>query len=285
MENQHNRRNFIRKVGAYTLFSQVPLLGWAEGFSSLASEGVNPAGEFSLLKLEKILPTYNFPFIPKFSTSSFKSHFALYNLYGNNVTEAGDFILNADSLDENLQFSFTSSSLASNGIRDKSRVYKYFVSGRVLCSNHMTFSPQTWNVKSKISLSEDGEAFRGTGIENIGEVIAREIHFNLGKKQIKKSFGSAVLSWKWGLIAVAQRMAEESIPELELAILDEFDTIYTKQMMKFRRKVRLDCGRDQLIDFKVFELTGNGVIPTVYWVDHLNRTVFVISGMEAYVLT
>jgi len=54
--------------------------------------------------------------------------------------------------------------------------------------------------------------------------------------------------------------------------------------MLFRRKVNLDCGNDRLIDFKVFELTGDGVIPAVYWVDNKNRTVFVVSGMEAFIL-
>ena len=292
MEIQNNRRNFIRKAGVYTLLSQVPLLGWGKGFSTLQNEGastslaegVKPAGEFSLLKLEKILPSYKFPLIAKFSTSSFKSHFALYNLYGNNVTEAGEFILNADSKGENLQFGFTSSRFANNGVRDRSLVYKYIVSGGVLCTNNVALSPQKWDVSSKISLSEVGEAYGGTGLQNIGVVKGGEIHLKLAEKEIRKSFGPRTLSWKWGLIAVAQKMAEASIQEQQFAILDEFDAIYLMQCMKYRRKVSLDCGNEKPIDFKVFELTGDGVIPTVYWVDHMNRTVFVISGMEAYVL-
>jgi len=284
MENQHNRRNFIRKTGVYTLLSQVPLLGWAEGLSNLLGEGVKPSGEFSLLKLEKILPAYNFPSITKFSTFSFKSHFSQYNLYGNSVTEAGDFMLKADSKGEDLEFGFNSSRLANNGITDKSRVYQYFVSGSVICTNNVACSPQKWNVSSKISVAEDRKAFGGTGMQNIGVVKGGEIHLIIGDKEIRKSFGTRTLSWKWGLIAVAQKMAEASILEQQFAILDEFDAIYSKQIMKFRRKVKLDCGNERLIDFKVFELTGEGVIPAVYWVDEMNRTVFVISGMEAYVL-
>jgi hypothetical protein len=284
MESHHNRRNFIKKVGVYTLLSQVPLPVWAEGFSTLLGEGVKPAGEFSLLKLEKILPAYNFPFITKFSCSSFKLDYALYNMYGNNVTEAGDFILNAELKGENLQCIFTSARLANNGITDRSRVYKYFVSGSIFCTNNIALSPQKWNVSSKISLSDDGEAFGDTGIQNIGVVKGEEIHYKIGDKEFRKSVGTGTLSWKWGLIAVAQKMAEASIRELQFAILDEFDAIYAKQIMKYRRKVTLDCGKERLIDFKVFELTGDGMIPTVYWIDDMNRTVFVISGMEAYIL-
>jgi hypothetical protein len=79
-------------------------------------------------------------------------------------------------------------------------------------------------------------------------------------------------------------MAEASMAELQFALLDEFDAIHQHQRMVLRKKVKLDCGVEHPVEFKVFELTGDGVIPTVYWVDNHNRTVFVISGMEAYVL-
>lgn len=284
MENQPNRRNFIKKAGAFALLSQVAFPGWARGFSTLLSEGINPAGEFSLLKLEKILPGYQLPLIRNFTTNSFESKFALYNLYGNNVTDAGDFRLNCVVDGENLQFGFTSARFANNGIHDKNTVFKYLVSGVVLCANNVALTPQKWNVSSKIALSEEGEAYKGTGIQNIGEVKGDKIHLSLGEKEIRKAFNSKGLSWKWGLIGVAQKMAELSVNDMQFALLDEFDAVYANQIMKFRRKVTLDCGISGLIDFKLFELTGEGVIPTVYWVDNMNRTVFVISGMEAYVL-
>ncbi|MBM4163784.1 MAG: hypothetical protein FJ222_05025 [Lentisphaerae bacterium] len=103
-------------------------------------------------------------------------------------------------------------------------------------------------------------------------------------KPITKRYGPMPLCWKWGLPAVAQNMAENNIAELRFPVLDEFDAIHKNQTIRFRKKISLDCGDGQWVDFRVFELTGDGVIPTVYWVDNRNRTVFVISGMEAYVL-
>ena len=284
MEKMQNRRNFLKKVSVVAGLSQLPLPGWAEGFSTLLNLGVNPGGEFSLLKLEILLPAYQLPLVGKFSTGSFNSQFTHYNLYGNNAIKAGELSLNSDGKGEIRQFDFTSSRLANSGIKERDQIFKYVVSGKVHCQNNMTLSPQKWNVASKISLSDLGEPFGGSGLITAGEVREGELRLNTGGKEIRKSIGKVALSWKWGLIAVAQKMAEESSTELQFAMLDEFDAFYKNQKMQFRRKVNLDCGNDRLIDFKVFELTGDGVIPAVYWVDNKNRTVFVVSGMEAFIL-
>ncbi len=284
METLHNRRDFLKKAGVVTVLSQLPLSGWSEGFSSLFGAGVNPAGEFSLQKLEKLLPTYRFPFIDRFSTGSFTLDYSLYNLYGNNATNAGEFLLNAAVSGEKMKFRFTSSRLANSGIKESGQVFKFWVSGDVVCENNVTLSPEKWSVKSKISLAENGAPFGGSGVVNIGENKNGVVFLKAGNRKIRKPFGNLALSWKWGLIAVAQKMAEDSLPELRFALLDEFDALYQVQKLRFRRKTALSCGNDRVVDFKVFELTGDGVLPTVYWVDNMNRTLFVISGMEAYVL-
>lgn len=282
MEQKQNRRIFIRNVAAAVGLSQLPLIGWAEGFSALLSQGIKSSGEFSLLKLEKLLPSYTIPPSGNFSTGAFKSTYNLFNLYGNNAVNAGDFALISTRSGESSHFYFISTRSANAGIKEKRRNFQYMVSGNVVCKNNSTLSPTKWKVISKISA--DGSAFHGTSIVNQGVVKNREIILDFGNKEIRKSIDNLDLSWKWGLIAVAQRMAEESIAELQFSMLDEFDHIFKSQKLIFRKRFNLDCGTGQLIEFKVFELTGEGVIPTVYWVDNSNRTLFVISGMEAYVL-
>jgi len=83
---------------------------------------------------------------------------------------------------------------------------------------------------------------------------------------------------------VAQNMAESNNKELGFSMLNEFDAVGENQKLVFRKKVSLDCGNNRPVEFQIFELTGQCVIPTVYWVDQWNRAVFVISGMEGYVL-
>jgi hypothetical protein len=283
MEKQQNRRNFLKKISVGIGLSQLHYLAWSEGLATLLNEGINPAGEFSLLKLEKLLPDYLFPFVDKFSTGSFKSHYTLFNLYGNAAVKAGELSLSSVSEGIYQKFDFVSSRLANDGIKDRKQIFKYVVSGDIQCKNDITLTPQKWNVSSGI-FQEDGKAYGGTAITSIGKIISGEIQINTGSKIIRKNIDNKALSWKWGLIAVAQRMSEESINEIQFATLDEFDALYKNQKLKFQRKVALDCGSGHILDFKVFHLTGDGVIPTVYWIDNQNRTVFVISGMEACLL-
>jgi len=284
MEKLQSRRGFLKKAGMTVCMSQLSMLGWSAGFSAIFSEGVNSSGEFSLLKLEKLLSGYKFPFIDNFSTDSFSSVYKLYNLYGSNSINAGDLSINSAVAGEKRQFNFSVSRLANNGIKSQKLNFKYIVSGDVLCQNNEILSPQKWNISSKISISRDNEAFNGTGLKYEGENKNGEIYLMTSGKLIKKAIASIPLSWKWGLMAVVQNMAKVSLHELQFSMLDEFDTIYQNQKMKFRKKVSLDCGNNHLIDFNVFELTGDGMIPTVYWIDNLNRCIFVVSGMEAYVL-
>lgn len=282
MEHKQNRRIFLKNAFLSAGLSQLPLIGWAEGFSTLLSQGIKPSGEFSLLKLEKLLPDYTIPPSGNFSTSTFESTYNLYNLYGNNAVNAGDFALISTRKGEGCHYDFISTRLANAGNKEKSKTFQYVVSGNVQCKNNAMLSPEKWKVISKISA--DGSALHRTGIVNQGVVKDGKIILDFGNKEIRKSIDNQAMSWKWGLIAVTQRMAQESIAELQFSLLDEFDHIYRSQKLKFRKRVNLDCGIGQSIEFKVFALTGDGVIPTVYWVDNTNRTLFVISGMEAYVL-
>lgn len=284
MKKMQSRRIFLKNVGLTVCLSQLSVLVWSSGFSAMFSQGVKPSGAFSLLKLEKLLSGYNFPFVDNFSIDSFGAAYKLYNLYGENVAYAGTLSINAAAKGKNRQLKFTVSRLANNGIKNQNQIYKYIVAGDVLCQNNATLSPLKWNISSKISLSNDGDALNGTGLKYEGEIKNEEITLKAGKKIIKKAIGSIPISWKWGLLAVVQKMAKESLQELQFSMLDEFDAIYKNQKLKFRKMVSLDCGNNRLIDFKVFVLTGDGVIPTVYWVDNLNRCIFVISGMEAYVM-
>ncbi len=62
-------------------------------------------------------------------------------------------------------------------------------------------------------------------------------------------------------------MAEQSVHEIHFSALDEMDMIYEHQYARFRKKQRIDCGTSN-VEFSVFDVLGDGIIPTVYWVDN-----------------
>jgi len=284
MEKQKSRRNFLKMAGLAAAASQMPLAGWSAGFKTLLGEGLDPSGEFSLLKLNKLLAGYEFPFVEQFSTSEFHSGYKMYNLYGDNTVFAGEFHLKSGVKGKNREFGFLNWRFADNGIKNREKKFKYIVSGDVKCRSGLAFSPEEWVVTSRIALNESDLAYGGTGLISRGKVKKGEINIRYSVENLKKTYHSEVLCWKWGLPSVVQNMAESNNKELGFSMLNEFDAINENQKLVFRKKVPLDCGNNRPVEFKVFELTGQGVIPTVYWVDQWNRTVFVVSGMEAFVL-
>lgn len=284
LKTKQSRRSFLKSATWVAGMVQLPLIGWSAGFSTMFSGSLSASGEFSLLKLNKLLAGYPFPFTEQFLTDDFRLNFQLYNLYGERAVRAGRASLQSAVGVKEQKFIFTVDRLANDGIRDKNKTCQYIVSGKVICRQDDTLSPVNWNMTSKIAFPDSGASFGGTELNSDGEVRDGQVYIHTNGKTTKKRLVHLPLSWKWGLIAVVQNMAKTQVKELQFSTLDEFDALYSNQKMRFRRTVSLDCGKDRVIGFKVFELTGDGVIPTVYWVDNLNRTVFVISGMEAWVL-
>jgi len=80
MEKINSRRNFIKTgISAGLLIS--PIASFAQGLNWLHEDSLSESGEFSLRKLEKILPGYQLPNTNEFSTNNYKSTYSIYSLY------------------------------------------------------------------------------------------------------------------------------------------------------------------------------------------------------------
>ena len=283
MEKIHSRRNFIRTAGIAAAVSSVSLTGWAKGFSILFNEGIHPSGDFSLLKLEELLKNYQLPVTADFSEKSFRLNYKLYNLYGNNAASAGTMKWDMDTENDNRNFRFAIDRNAGNGITDKSKSFTYSIAGEVTCSPDESFTPEKWIVSKRIARNGSREGYMGTELTVSGFYKNNKLVLDSSKESKPIETGSIPLSWKWGVMAVVQNMARKNLQELQFSALDEFDVLFASQKVKFVRNVPLDCN-GTLRTFMIFLQTGDGIIPTVFWVDDLFRTVFVITGMEAFVL-
>lgn len=283
MEKVQTRRNFIRTAALATAVSSVSFRGWAEGFSALFNEGIHPSGEFSLLKLEKMLQNYQLPAAGNFSENSFSLNYRLFNLYGNNAAPAGTMKWNLEPVNGKRQFRFSVDRIAGNGIMDQSVSFVYSTEGEVTCAPNDAFTPEKWNVSKRIARNSEKEGYMGAGQTISGTLKNNRITLVTGKNKIVKETGALPLSWKWGVMAMVQNMARKNHQELQFSALDEFDALYAFQEVKFVKDVPLDCSGTHRT-FRVFLHTGDGIIPTFFWVDDLLRTVFVLTGMEAFVL-
>ncbi len=284
MNKTTSRRAFIKQAGIAAAISGVSLSAWSKGLLKLYSVGVNPGNEFSLLKLERLLPEYIFPEISSFSTDSFTLEYDLYNKYHTNDVFAGQMKMTERVRGRKRINVFHNERLANNGVMDRSKRFRYFVSGNVVCSNDNTFTPERWDIASKIALTADAPAYMDTALNNKGTTKNKQVRIKSAGKTIRLSFDNEALTWKWGIISLVQTMAKNNVNALQFASLDEFDICYNNQSVEHKRNKTIDCGAAGHVEFKVFEHLGEGILPTVYWVDDKNRTVFVITGMESYIL-
>lgn len=283
MEKTHTRREFIRTAGIVAATSAVFAKSWANGLQALYNLGINPSGEFSLLKIEQLLQDYRLPERGSFTNDSFSMYYKLLNIYGNHTAPAGNMKWQLDPEENRNVFRFSVKRNAGNGIMDKSKSFLYITEGEVTCSKNDTLTPEKWNVSKRISLNNANEGYQGTGQVSSGTFENNQIRTSSGKKKINRKIGSLPLSWKWGVMSIVQNFAKNNIREVHFSALDEFDALYSSQSVSFVKDIPLECNGTQR-NFKIFLHTGDGIIPTVYWVDDFFRTVFVLTGMEAYVL-
>ena len=283
MEKIQSRRSFIRTAGITAAVSAIGLGSWAKGLAKLYMAGINPGSEFSLLKIEKLLQEYQLPAEDNFTTDAFLLNYRLFNLYGNNAAPAGKMKWQLEPSGNQHLFRFTVERNAGNGITDQSKSFLYIAEGEATCKKDDTLTPVKWSVSKRISMNGAREGYLGTRQVSSGSFKDNRIVLKDGKRKITWETGSLPLSWKWGVMALVQNMSKNNQPEVRFSALDEFDALYADQSVKFVKDLPLDCD-GSLRNFKIFLHSGDGLLPTVYWVDNYFRTVFVLTGMEAYIL-
>ena len=79
-------------------------------------------------------------------------------------------------------------------------------------------------------------------------------------------------------------MTGASTKAYAFSLVDEFDEV--------RHRQTLACRASEMVPLKgeprqltAYEHLGEGVIPTVYWVDEAGRALFVVTGVEVFALT
>ena len=293
MSTNLNRRRFLQNTGVGALGLLIPKQVFSSSFGLLYHDGVNPGKEFSLLKMEKILPDYKIPPGDNFSAENFGLNYSLYNLYQEFVLIAGSFKITKKTGPKTLYqvtcFRKATTSLPLQ-IIDNVNYYpgkfsgNYIFKGQVEAKNDLLASPVKWECETQISDERSGLPYANTLHRWKGSHKNGRVYYHSGSQHIVKTVTNQDLTWKWGIINLVQKMAEQSVPEIHFSALDEMDMIYEHQYARFRKKQVIECGTSN-VEFSVFDVLGDGIIPTVYWVDNSNRVIFIISGVEAYVLS
>jgi hypothetical protein len=288
MDSMLKRRDFIRQAGMAGMAAMVPGQILSTPLAPLYDCPIDPGKEFALLKLEKILPGYDFRPDNAHSTGNYELDFTLYNLYRNLAKPAGSFRISRHA-DQAPNFRVESIRNCSSDIHlrtgdlVKHFVGAYYFTGEIFAEDNILATPRSWLCHTKIARTQKAAAYMDTAHTWRGRYGNGEISYESGPYTYSKAAGSRELTWKWGIIHLVQKMAELSMDEIHFSALDEMDMVYDHQYARFRKKQAVDCG-GAVLDFKVYDVLGDGIIPTVYWIDNRHRVVFIVTGTEAYVL-
>jgi hypothetical protein len=284
-----NRRRFLKNTGVGAFGLLIPKQLFSSSFGLLYHNGVNPGDEFSLLKMERILPDYKIPPCNNFTTDQFWLSYTLYNFYQELVMTAGTFeITKKDGSRPSYLVTCIRKATADISIENESYTGRfrgnYIFRGEIATKNDLLASPVKWECETKIADELNGSPYLNTLHRWKGSFKNGRVYYQSGSQHIIKIPAHQDLTWKWGIINLVQKMAEQSVHEIHFSALDEMDMMYAYQYARFRKKQLIDCGTTKM-EFSVFDVLGDGIIPTVYWLDIFNRVIFIISGEEAYVLS
>lgn len=176
-----------------------------------------------------------------------------------------------------------------------------------VCASDALATPRTWRVTTR---QRDGKG-------NEAADVGGELHGTYdGRRVVLSEYGrdrslavDQPLSWGWGLFEAVQRLAAQprSGPA-RFCLLDHFDQVKRGHALRVRKRCRLVLGgklvvEEQVteldhgtvyrpiqverggtaVDCVVFEQTGRGILPIVYWCTADGRLLLVSSGLEAYV--
>lgn len=272
------RRLFLKKSAISACALSLP---WQVLFSSMNDLDFEPwkqTDEFSMRKLENILGDYNWPPPGNFNPLSYRSRYKAISLVQGVEQGLLDFERKSEPAKTNYLFEMQ---------RYIPKGFAYTVTGKLNTVGGNIPWVHDWESSSMVCRRgtqtpwlESGRSIRGRRERD--EVLILE----KGKEKRVKINADTYVAWKWGMIDLIPVMAAGGIKSLSFATLDETDIVYPEQKARFRKNISLSDGKggNGKINFNVYDLTGTGVIPTVYWVDEFGRTVFIITGTEGYLL-
>jgi hypothetical protein len=271
------RRSFL-KIGTVSACAlSLPMQALLSSFVDQRFVPLKQLDEFSMFKLNEVLGNYQYPSLNNFNSSSYLSNFKTISLIQGK--EEGKLVFGKEKNLDRVSYHFQMQRYIPGD-------FAYTVQGKVQSGGTVFPWVDSWESISMVSRTGSETPYLKSNRLIKGRTVGKKVLIEeSGRKKHYRLSSDSHLAWKWGMIDLIPAMAYGNIQSLGFAVLDETDVIYQEQIAKFKMNASLSYqGSGDKIRFKVYDVTGTGVIPTVYWIDEFGRTVFVITGAEAYVL-
>jgi len=185
--------------------------------------------------------------------------------------------------------------------------YRRQVTAELHCRADALATPVRWSFASH-TLSSDGELVENTALAKTAAAERGKVEIRDGKSRRTIDVPSA-FTVNWALFEAVQRLPRKAFEPLRFTMLDHFDQVKRNQVLSYRKTAdvllgerrvlkhrweQLEKGRvrksswaltgGQVVRLHAYDQVGAGIVPWVYWVDDQGRLLFVIAGLEAYIL-
>lgn len=155
------------------------------------------------------------------------------------------------------------------------------VTAEIHCRADELSTPLTWKFDSEIR-ARGGGVLANTKLKKTAKAMKDHIKVAEGKHEESIAIESA---WtvNWALFDAVQRLPRKAFAPIEFVMLDHFDQFKGGQRISYRRKTDVTIAGQEM-RLHGFDHLGRGIVPRVYWVDDRGQLLFVVSGLEAYLL-
>ncbi len=166
--------------------------------------------------------------------------------------------------------------------RDCSQGYRSHTLATLQCGTDALSTPSAWEVETKVAKAPGDKAHLGSGLIKRARVADGVLTLTAGRSRRTESL-PGLYTCKWCLLAGVGRMAGQGTQEIRFTLLDEYDEPLPDQRIACRGEADAST-RAGIIHLRMYQHTGTGTMPGLYYVDDAGRVLAYLAGMQLLVL-
>lgn len=238
----------------------------------------DPAAEaFSLGRIGPLVAGYRPPEAPFDAAGDWRHHYRLYSVAPRRLQQTGALVVRRTRLAPGRGVR-----LGLDGRRDAISGFSYYVRARLDSAADRLGTPASWEVETKLASSPDEPGYLGSGMLKRAEVGGGRLVLTTGGHRQEQRL-EGPFTCKWALVDAVQRWPRDRPATFPFTLVDEFDQVRLGQLLVIRAPQPVALS-GQTRPLTPIVHVGTGVLPAVYWTDAGGRLLFVVMGLEAYVL-
>lgn len=156
------------------------------------------------------------------------------------------------------------------------------LNARIRCNSDALSTPIEWEFDTH-TLLLDGKRAPELSVHQSGRTVSGGVRLKTGDSEAALRL-PAPFTLQWSLFDAIQRLKRPLDRQVRFTMLRDFDQPKPEQVLAWRGSTKARLQNGVVLELDSFEQVGQGVLPIAYWLNKSGRLLFVISGLEAYIM-